>query len=262
MIAPTLEKTLQENSSFHYSLWHKGKWQELPKEDPFYDVFRWIKTSVERIKTINPELYNAATQGPKPLIDISLRLDENRLAQCFIKEDKRNLEIFFEPNNVMNMLGTLKTDEDKISCLTYLVAHEMAHARQGQLGNVLYVLEKDKGKAPTIEQEIAMEVDATAVGIATAHKSGLTPSAKDVLKEWFKGLIPNLGIILDSGKKSQEIEKNIFKEDLKNRISYYRKRGSEVKSFSFELQNIVQYPDILLRYNKSYPSVLVKGKQK
>ena len=248
MVTSILETTLQENSCFYYSLWHKGRWKSLPQNDPFFKASELIKASVERIKKVSPELYNDITLGTKPLIDISLKSDEKRLAQCFVQESG-NLEIFFEPNNIINMLDTLKTDEDKISCLTYLVAHEMEHAYQGQKGDVLYIKGKDKGKAPAIEKEIALEIDATAVGIATASKAGLTPSAKKVLKEWFKNIIPNLGSILDSEKKAQEIEKDIFKEDLKNRISYYKKKGNKIGSFSSELQKVVRHPDILKEYN-------------
>lgn len=257
----SIVKILNQNSSFYHLLYHRGKWQELPKDAPFFRFSKWIRASVERVKQANPKLYADITQGIKPLIDISLKPDEKRLAQCFVQESG-NLEIFFEPNNIINMLDTLKTDEDKISCLTYLVAHEMEHARQEQRGNFLYTAGKEEGKIPSIEQEIAIETDATAVGIITAHKAGLTLSAKKTLEEWFKNLIPNLGDILDSGKETQNIERDIFKTDLKNRISYYRKKGTRVGLFSSELQCAVELPDILLKYNKSHFSLPVKGKQK
>lgn len=256
-----IAKILNQKSSFHHLLCHAGQWRKLPKNDPFFKVSEFIKISVERIKKANPELYDDITQGPKTLVDISLKPDKKRLAQCFIQKSG-NLEIFFEPDNVMNMLGTLKTDKDKISFLTYLVAHEMEHARQEQHGNALYVSGKNKRQIPQMEQEIAIETDATAVGIATAHKAGLTPSAQKALEQWFKDLIPNLGIILNSGKKFQEIEKDIFNEDLENRISYYKKKGNKIGSFPQKLQRIVRHSDILTKYNKSHCSILAKGVQK
>ena len=237
----SVQKTLQKNSAC--IVWHKGKWNEV--KTPFSDVVELLKASVKRVQNFNPDLYDNITKGKKQLLDISLRKDEGRLAQCFVQESG-NLEIFFEPNNIMNMLNTLRTNEDKISCLTYLVAHEMEHAHQGQLGDVLYTVGKNKGK-PTIEQEIAIEADATAVGLVTAYKAGLTLSAKKVLQKWFEKLIPNLGVFLNSGKKSQEIEKEIFKKDLENRIFYYEEKGNTVESFSSELQAVVKHSDILKR---------------
>ena len=60
-----------------------------------------------------------------------------------------------------------------------------------------------------------------------------------------------------------ELEKDNFNlTDLKNRISYYRKKGTRVGLFSSELQCAVELPDILLKYNKSHFPLPVKGKQK
>lgn len=242
-------KTLYKSSDFYYPLWSQGLWNKMRK--PFSDIAELLKISVKRIQDFNPDLYNDVVNGKKPLVCISLQRDKNRLAQCFAQASG-GLEVSFEPNNIREMLDKLNTKEDKVSFLTYLVAHEMEHARQEQKGNVLCTVKKGNVKRPIIEQEIAMETDATVIGIITAKKAGLTPTAQKMLKNWFRELIPNLEDILDSRKSNEEKEKDLFKEDLKNRTDIWRKKGCVTGIFSPKLQRIVRHPDILVEYNKSH----------
>ena len=51
------------------------------------------------------------------------------------------------------------------------------------------------------------------------------------------------------------MEKDLFKEDLKNRTIIWNGKGYKISTFSSELQSVVQHPDILVEYNKSHSSV-------
>lgn len=260
-----VQKTLCKNTSFYGLLWHDGKWNEPFQFFP--EISSWLKESVERVRKANPELYDFVTKGPKPLIDISLKSDKERFAQCFVQGTEKGVEIFFEPYKLEELLKGLN-QEDKVSFLTYWVAHEMEHARQGQRGNVLYVMKENTKKQPSVEQDIVLEADATAVGIVTAQKAGLTLDARKALEKWFQTpirnnqtgivygiLIPNLGDILDSGESFEEMEEHLFKEDLRNRISIKKNQGHKVDSFSQNLQKVVQHPDALAEYSKIHPSI-------
>lgn len=250
---------IAHNSAYDYPVWEKGNFILSDTNSSFYDIAKLLKQSIENVKKYNPDLYNSVINGPKPLSQISLSgPDPKRLGQCFVNKDEKSLKIFFEPTQLSSILEIrdnnkqplLKSNKDKISFLTYLVAHEMEHARQEQKGQVLPIQEKNESNH-TNETEIAIEADATAIGISTAIKSGITQQTQKALEQWFLPIIPNLKAYLTSKENISIIEEKIFKEDIEHRTAYFEKMGKKIEPFSKVSKNVVQHPNILNKKRNS-----------
>ncbi|MBR6232046.1 MAG: hypothetical protein IKQ99_02990 [Alphaproteobacteria bacterium] len=237
---------------FDYNLFNKSERKKIPVE--FREIADLTLHALEQIQKHNPSLYQAAMEGGKPVTELCLSgPDPKRLGQTFVK-DENSLKIFLEPINLSEKIKELKPNE-KLTFITYILAHEMAHARQEQKNHFLQkwgTVNKKEMDEADYAREIATESDATAIGITTVKKAGLP--AYETLKEWFKTIHPQLKTTL-SMKNYSDMESTLFEEDLKFRLFHFGKKAQEkgirVGMFSENLIGSVQHGDILERFNNS-----------